>query len=189
MSSFSDWQDRMLRSVWRHGDNLPDEVLEWMAELYNESGEVTQEAFCDLWTARTFSMARAAFEVIRRSVESEMEKAITGEDFCYIDYLRDQDFGPVGRVRIKSAEVSTPDRQEVLSAMAEGVQEFVMGHYGVVWPVCDRHGFGLHVDFLHDTAVWHCAGESSDGHTVRAVDPAVPLQSTAPAGPEGAQVP
>ncbi|GAA3127777.1 hypothetical protein [Streptomyces echinatus] len=80
-------------------------------------------------------MARSAFETVTRSAEQDTGKAVTGEDFCYTDYVRDPDLGPVGVVHIKSAEVSTPDSAEVLGAVAEGVQEFVMSHHRVTWPV------------------------------------------------------
>ncbi|MEU3612806.1 hypothetical protein ABZ725_10915 [Streptomyces sp. NPDC006872] len=175
MSNFSDWQDRMLRAVWRHGENIPEEVLAWMSELHGKSGEIPEMEFRELWTARTFSMARTAFEVIRRSAEGETGKKVTGEEFSYIDYLHDPELGPVGTVRIKSAEVSTPDWGDVLGVMAEGVQEFIMSHYQMVWPVCDHHGRGLHTDYFHETAVWKCTAGISDGHVVRAIDPAVQL--------------
>ncbi|MFD3590634.1 hypothetical protein [Streptomyces sp. NPDC058683] len=175
MSNFSDWQDRMLRAVWRHGEQLPEGVLTWMSELYGELGEISQTEFCESWTARTFSTARSAFEVVVRSAEEETGKAATGDEFCYIDYLRDPDLGPVGVVRIKSAEVSTPDWVEVLGAVAEGVQEFVMSHHRVAWPICGDHGRGLHVGYFHETAVWKCTGGTAEGHVVRAIDPAVHL--------------
>lgn len=175
MSNISDWQDRMLRAVWRHGENLSPEVLAWMSELHDEFGEIPDREFCELWTARTFSMARSAFELIERSVEEETGKGVTGEDFCYLNYLRDPELGPVGVVRVKSMEVSTPDREEVLGAVAEGVQEFVMGHYHMVWPVCGQHGRGLHVGYFHETAVWKCMGGTADGHVARAIDPAIRL--------------
>lgn len=182
MSKFSDWQDRMLRAVWRHGENLPEAVLAWMSELYDEFGEMSESEFCESWTARTFSMARSAFELISRSVEEEAGKSVAGEELCYIDYLRDPELGPVGVVRIKSTEVSTPDWGEILGAMAEGVQEFIMSHYCVVWPVCGDHDRGLHVDYFHDAAVWKCKGGAAGGHVVRAID-------APPAGPEGIEVP
>ncbi|MGI5398113.1 hypothetical protein ACQEVG_01375 [Streptomyces sp. CA-135486] len=173
MSNFSDWQDRMLRAVWRQGEQLPEEVLSWMAELYGERGEIPESEFCESWTARTFSMARSAFETVTRSAEQDTGKAATGDDFCYLDYVRDPDLGPVGVVHIKSAEVSTPDSAEVLGAVAEGVQEFVMSHHRVTWPVCGEHDRGMHVGYFHETAVWKCAGGTTDGHVVRAIDPAV----------------
>ncbi|MFQ6148159.1 hypothetical protein ACLMNJ_34700 [Streptomyces seoulensis] len=175
MSNFSDWQDRMLRAVWRHGEQLPEEVLTWMAELYDEHGEVPEPEFCDLWTTRTFALARSAFETVTRSAEQDTGKAATGDDFRYIDYVRDPDLGPVGVVHIKSAEVSTPDSAEVLGAVAEGVQEFVMSHHRVTWPVCGEHDRGLHVGYFHETAVWKCTGGIAKGHVVRAIDPAVQL--------------
>ncbi|KMS79006.1 hypothetical protein ACH49_13860 [Streptomyces leeuwenhoekii] len=174
MANFSDWQDRMLRAVWRQGENLPEEVLVWMSELYDEFGDMPESEFCELWTARTFCMARAAFEVIGRSAEEETGKEVTGEEFCYIDYSRDPEQGPVGVVRIKSVEVSTPDRAEVAGAVAEGLQEFIMSHYRVVWPVCGRHGHGLHVGYARESAVWKCEGGDGGGHVVRAIDPAPP---------------
>ncbi|MFJ1732903.1 hypothetical protein [Streptomyces sp. NPDC088254] len=174
MSKFSDWQDRMLRAVWLHGEQLPEEVLTWMAELYGERGEIPESEFCESWTARTFSMARSAFETVTKSAEQDTGKAATG-DFCYIDYVRDPDLGPVGVVHIKSAEVSTPDSTEVLGAVAEGVQEFVMSHHRVTWPVRSEHDRGLHVGYFHETAVWKCTGGTTDGHVVRAIDPAVQL--------------
>ncbi|MFE2260634.1 hypothetical protein [Streptomyces griseosporeus] len=175
MSNFSDWQDRMLRAVWRHGDQLPEEVLTWMAALYDEHGEVPESEFCELWTTRTFTLARSAFETVTRSAEQDTGKPATGDDFSYIDYARDPDLGPVGVVHIKSAEVSTPDPAEVLGAVAEGVQEFIMSHYRVTWPVCPEHDRGLHVAYARETAVWRCAGGTGDGHVVRAIDPAVQL--------------
>lgn len=171
--NFPDWQDRMLRAVWRHGENLPEEVRAWISELYEESGEIPETEFCELWTERTFSMARSAFEVVSRSTEEDTGKRVTGEEFDYINYLRDPELGPIGVVRIKSTEVSTPDWVEVLGAMTEGVQEFVMSHYGMVWPVCIEHGRGLHVGYSHETAVWECKGGIAGGHTVRAIDPAI----------------
>lgn len=119
MSNISDWQDRMLRAIWRHGENLSQEVLAWMAELHDEFGEIPDREFSELWTARTFSMARSAFELIEKSVKEETGKEVTGESFCYLDYLREPELGPVGVVRIKSMEVSTPDGAEVLGAVAE----------------------------------------------------------------------
>ncbi|MFE7514227.1 hypothetical protein ACFU8I_23815 [Streptomyces sp. NPDC057540] len=172
MSNLPDWQDRMLRAVWRHGEQLPEEVLTWMAELYRERGEIPESEFCDSWTERTFSMARSAFETVTGSVEQDTGKATTGDDYDYISYTRDPEQDPVGVVRIKSAEVSTPDAAEVLCAVAEGVQEFVMSHHRVTWPVCGEHGRGLHVDHVHETPVWTCTGGSTDGHVVRAIDPA-----------------
>ncbi|MFD9874587.1 hypothetical protein [[Kitasatospora] papulosa] len=175
MANFADWQDRMLRAAWRHGDDLPVEVLEWISELYGEVGEISEEVFCELWTARTFSMARAAFQVIKKSVEGEIGKKVTGEEYCYIDYVRDPDIGPVGVVRIKSVEVSTPDWEEILGTMAEGVQEFVMSHYRIVWPVCENHRKGLHVGYFRGISVWRCREGRAGGHVVRAIDPAARL--------------
>ncbi|MFF9280808.1 hypothetical protein [Streptomyces griseosporeus] len=173
MSNFSDWQDRMLRAVWRHGEHLPEEVLTWMHELYDERGEIPEPEFCDLWTDRTFSMARSAFETVTSSAEQATGKPATGDDFSYIDYTRDPALGPVGVVHIKSSEVSTPDPAEVLAAVAEGVQEFIMTHHQVPWPVCDEHDRGLHVAYFHETVVWKCTGGPGDGHVVRAIAPAV----------------
>ncbi|MEU4653840.1 hypothetical protein AB0G32_07845 [Streptomyces sp. NPDC023723] len=172
MSNFSDWQNRMLRAVWRHGEPLPETVTAWMSELYGGYGEMPEAKFCESWTARTFSMSRSALEVVSRSVEEDTGKAVTGDEVCYVDYLRDPDLGPVGVVRIKSAEVSMPDWAEVLGAVAEGVQEFVMSHHRVAWPVCDQHGRGLHVTYFHETAVCECTGGTAGGHVVRAIDPA-----------------
>ncbi|MFF9839228.1 hypothetical protein [Streptomyces sp. NPDC013740] len=174
-SNYSDWQDRMLRAVWRHGEQLSEEVLTWMAELYGERGAIPEAEFCDSWTARTFSMARSAFETVSKSVNQDIGKATTGDDFTYLTYVRDPEMGPIGVVHIKSAEVSTPDPADVLCAMAEGVQEFVMTHYLVTWPVCGEHRRGLHVDYVHETPVWTCTGGTKDGHVVRAIDPAVQL--------------
>ncbi|MEU8763713.1 hypothetical protein [Streptomyces sp. NPDC048659] len=175
MSNFLEWQDRMLRAVWRDGDRIPEEVSTWMGELYDERGGIPESEFRDSWTSRTFSMAWSAFKLVRESAEQDAGRATTGDDFSYIDYIRDPEMGPVGVVRIKSAEVSTPEWAEVLCAVAEGVQEFVMSHHRVTWPVCGEHGRGLHVDYLFDTAVWRCAGGATDGHVVRAIDPAVQL--------------
>ncbi|MFJ3786321.1 hypothetical protein [Streptomyces sp. NPDC090093] len=175
MSNFSDWQDRMLRAVWRHGEKLPEQVLTWMTELYDERGEIPESEFCESWTARTFSMARSAFETVIKSAEQDTGKAAAGDDFSYIDYTRDPEMGPVGVVHIKSAEVSTPDSAEVLGAVAEGVQEFVMSHHRVTWPVCGEHDRGLHVGYFHETPVWTCTGGTTEGHVVRAIDPAIQL--------------
>ncbi|MEU3185137.1 hypothetical protein ABZ707_13185 [Streptomyces sp. NPDC006923] len=175
MSNFSDWQDRMLRAVRRQEESASEEVLAWMSDLYDEFGEMPERGFCEFWTLRTFAMARTAFEMIGRSVEEETGKGVTGQEFCYIDYLRDPDLGPVGVVRVKSMEVSTPDWGEVLGVMAEGVQEFVMSHYRLVWPVCGDHDCGLHVGYIHETAVWRCKGGITGGHVERAIDPAVQI--------------
>ncbi|MFJ9245379.1 hypothetical protein [Streptomyces sp. NPDC101776] len=175
MSDFPDWRNRMLRAVWRQDEDLPEEVLAWMSETYDEFGELPEGEFCELWTTRTFSMARSAFEVIRNSVFDDTEKRIAGEEFCYVNYFRDPDFGPVGVVRFNSVEVSTPDWAEVLGTVAEGVQEFVMDYYVMVWPVCSRHSLGMHVDYFQDTAVWKCGGGLEDGHVARAVDPSIRL--------------
>lgn len=178
MSNFLDWRNRMLQAVWRYEDPMPEEVLTWMSDVYDELGEIPGGEFCELWTARTFSMARSAFKVIEKSVLGETGKSVTGEEFCYINYFRDPDFGPVGEVRFKSVRVSTPDWGEVLGVMAEGVQEFVMDYYFTVWPVCSSHAFGLHVDYFHETPVWKCNGGPADGHVVKAIDPAIePLSS------------
>ena len=120
-------------------------------------------------------MANLAFGIVGGSVEGETGKKVTGEDFCYIDYLRDPELGPVGVVRVKSMEVSTPDWGEILCVMAEGVQEFIMSHYYTVWPVCGDHGCGLHAGYFHETAVWECKGGLAGGHVVRAIDPAIRL--------------
>ncbi|MES9506919.1 hypothetical protein ABWJ92_10985 [Streptomyces sp. NPDC000609] len=146
-----------------------------MSELYGELGEISEPEFCESWTARTFCMARSAFEVVARSAVEETGKAATGDEFCYIEYLRDPDLGPVGVVRIKSAEVSTPDWVEVLGAVAEGVQEFMMSHHRVVWPICGDHSLGLHAGYFHETAVWKCTGGTAEGHVVRVIDPAAHL--------------
>ncbi|MFI0539050.1 hypothetical protein ACH3VS_09230 [Streptomyces sp. WSLK1-3] len=170
MPGFPEWQGRMLRAVWWDGEQLPQEVVTWMSELYGELGGIPEDEFCASWTARTFSMARSAFEVVVRAAERETGKAATGDEFCYLDYVRDPDLGPVGVVRIKSSEVSTPDRAGVLGAVADGVQEFMMSHHRVTWPVCGDHGRGLHVGYVHETAVWNCAGGAAEGHVVRAID-------------------
>ncbi|MEH0419383.1 hypothetical protein [Streptomyces sp. B21-083] len=175
MSNFLDWRNRMLQAVWRQGDPISEEVLAWMSELYDEFEKMPETEFCELWTTRTFSMARTAFEVIEKSVFDETGKRVAGEEFDYINYFRDPEFGPVGVVRFKSTEVSTPDWAEVLGVVAEGVQEFVMDYYATVWPVCGRHTFGLHVDYLHEAAVWKCNGGPAGGHVVRAVDPTIRL--------------
>ncbi|MFD4562152.1 hypothetical protein ACFWP5_48975 [Streptomyces sp. NPDC058469] len=146
-----------------------------MFEVYDEHGEIPGGEFCELWTMRTFSMARSAFEVIAKSVFDETGKKVVGEEFGYVNYFRDPEFGPVGVVRFKSGEVSTPDWAEVLGVVAEGVQEFVMDYYVTVWPVCDRHDFGMHVDYFQETAVWKCNGGLAGGHVVRAVDPSIRL--------------
>ncbi|MET8169541.1 hypothetical protein ABZT34_35775 [Streptomyces sp. NPDC005329] len=150
---------------------MSEEVLTWMSEVHDEFGEISGEEFCELWTTRTFSMARSALEVIQKSVFDDTGKRVAGEEFCYVNYFRDPEFGPVGVVRFKSAEVSTPDRVEVLGVVAEGVQEFVMDYYVTVWPACSRHSFGLHVDYFDETAVWKCNGGPEGGHVVRALDP------------------
>ncbi|WP_328484192.1 hypothetical protein OHS71_39940 [Streptomyces sp. NBC_00377] len=170
MSNFPDWRDRMLQAVWRQGESVPEEVLTWMSEVHAEFGEIPEGEFCELWTERTFSMARSAFEVIEKSVFDGTGKRVTGGEFDYVKYYRDPDFGPVGVVRFKSTEVSTPDWAEVLGVVAEGVQEFVMDYYSTVWPVCSLHAFGLHVDYVHDTAVWKCSGGPAGGHVVGALN-------------------
>ncbi|WP_158677732.1 hypothetical protein [Streptomyces sp. SPB074] len=176
MANFADWRDRMLRAVWRQGDDLPEEVSDWMSELYEEIGAISEENFCELWTSRTFSMARAAFQVVKDSAEEETRKKITGEEYCYIDYMIDPETGPVGVVRIKSEEVSTPDWEEILGTMAEGVQEFIMSHYRIVWPICETHRSGLHVGYFHGLSVWNCREGATGGHVVKAINPATCLQ-------------
>ncbi|MFD9319710.1 hypothetical protein ACFWDQ_18840 [Streptomyces sp. NPDC060053] len=175
MSNFLDWRNRMLQAVWRQGEPISEEVLAWMSEVHDEFGEISGDEFCELWTTRTFSMARSAFEVIQKSVFDETGKRVAGEEFCYVDYSRNLESGPVGVVRFKSAEVSTPDWAEVLGVVAEGVQEFVMDYYVTVWPACSRHSFGLHVDYFDETAVWKCNGGPEGGHVVRALDPSIRL--------------
>lgn len=39
-------------------------------------------------------MARAAFQVIKKSAEEGTGKKTTGEEYCYIDYARDPEIGP-----------------------------------------------------------------------------------------------
>jgi hypothetical protein len=175
MSNVLGWRNRMLQAVWRQDDSLPEEVLAWMSEVYDELGEIPEEEFCDLWTTRTFSMAKSAFDVVQKSVFDETGKRVAGGGFCYVNYFRDPEFGPVGVVRFKSVEVSTPDWAEVLGVVAEGVQEFVMDYYLTVWPVCGIHTFGLHVDYVHEAAVWKCKGGLAGGHVLKAVDPSVQL--------------
>ncbi|WP_157880719.1 hypothetical protein [Streptomyces sp. Root1310] len=174
MSNFLDWRNRMIHAVWRQEESLSEEVLAWMSKTYDEFGEISEVEFLELWTMRTFSMARSAFEVIQESVLDETGKSVAGEEFCYVNYLRDPEFGPVGVVRFKSVEVSTPDWAEVLGVVTEGVQEFVMDYYVMVWPVCGLHAFGLHVDYFRETAVWKCNGGLAGGHVIRAIDPSIP---------------
>ena len=175
MSNFLDWRNRMLQAVWRQEDSLSEEVLAWTSEVYGEFGEISEGEFCELWTTRTFFMTRSAFEVIEKSVFDEIGKRISGEEFCYVNYFRDPEFGPVGVVRFKSVEVSTPDWAEVLGVVAEGVQEFIMDYYATVWPACSRHDFGLHVYYFQEAAVWKCNGGPAGGHVVRPADPSIHL--------------
>lgn len=55
----------------------------------------------------------------------------------------------------------------VLEEVAEQMQEVVMERMWRVWPVCDEHRTGVHVESDGARAAWRC--RAGDGHTIAAV--------------------
>ena len=60
------------------------------------------------------------------------------------------------------------DRASALFAVADNVQDAVMGALMTVWPVCQQHGLGVHPDERNSRAVWWCSGGGL-GHVVAPV--------------------
>lgn len=57
------------------------------------------------------------------------------------------------------------DRVSALLAVADDVQDAIMGSLMTVWPVCPEHGFGGHPREHDSQAVWWCNGGGS-GHVI-----------------------
>jgi hypothetical protein len=57
------------------------------------------------------------------------------------------------------------DRVSALLAVADDVQDAVMGSLMIVWPVCPDHNFGGHPRESGSQAVWWCNGGGS-GHVI-----------------------
>jgi hypothetical protein len=57
------------------------------------------------------------------------------------------------------------DRVSALLAVAEDVQDAIMGSLMTVWPVCPEHGLGGHPREHDSQAVWWCNG-GGDGHVI-----------------------
>ena len=53
-------------------------------------------------------------------------------------------------------------------AVADDLQDAVMGSLLIVWPVCPAHGLGGHPRTYDHEAVWWCNGGNS-GHVVAAI--------------------
>jgi hypothetical protein len=57
------------------------------------------------------------------------------------------------------------DRVSALLAVAEDVQDAIMGSLMTVWPVCPEHGLGGHARAHDSQAVWWCNG-GGGGHVI-----------------------
>jgi hypothetical protein len=54
-----------------------------------------------------------------------------------------------------------------LTSLAVMMQEGLLERTGQVWPVCARHGLGVHGSERDGAAVWRCAGDG--GHVLAPV--------------------
>jgi hypothetical protein len=63
---------------------------------------------------------------------------------------------------------SSEDRVSALVAVADDVQDAIMGSLMTVWPVCPDHGLGGHPRETSNQAVWWCSGGTS-GHIIAVI--------------------
>lgn len=137
-------------------------AFQWFKRVYDELGPVPEQRLRALFDEACDRSTRIALDIWTREVQSyglEMVDAqievrpgrwmAGGRDLYFLD-----------------REVNYWVVVSAVKDIGELIQDHIMERDSKAWPVCEEHGFGLHLDQVQGQVVWHCRPQN---HVVRIV--------------------
>jgi hypothetical protein len=130
-----------------------------------EHGLVTDQD-ARAFRARQIELARQAVEIVRADIHRTTTlrpriEVTDVENWMFLLYLATD-----GSSSHSSLHVPSDDMADVLTAVADHVQDDVMEDLHASWPVCADRQFGAHAHTYRGVATWWC---QHPGHVVSAV--------------------
>jgi hypothetical protein len=144
-------------------------AFQWFRGIYDELGPVSERRLRALFDEACDRSTRIALDIWTREVQSsglEMVDAqievrpsrrmAGGRDHYFLD--RQVNYWVV---------------VSAVKDIGELIQDYIMERDFKTWPVCEEHGFGLHLDKVQGQVVWRCRPQD---HVVGVVYPRSPAK-------------
>jgi hypothetical protein len=137
-------------------------AFQWFKHIHDELGPVSEERLRALFDEACDRSTRIALGILTREVQVyglEMVDAqievrssglmAEGRDHYFLD-----------------REVNCWVVEDAVQSIGELIQDYIMERESKTWPVCEEHGFGLHLDNVQGQVVWRCRPQD---HVVRVI--------------------
>jgi RHS repeat-associated protein len=137
-------------------------AFQWFRRIYDELGPVSEGRLRALFDEACDRSTRIALDIMMR------EALLHGLEMVDAQIeVRPSDLLAEGRDHyFLDREVNCWIVENAVRSIGELVQDYIMERESKAWPVCQKHGFGLHLDNVQGQVVWHCRPQD---HVVRVV--------------------
>jgi hypothetical protein len=137
----------------------------WFRHIYDKLGPVSEERLRALFDEACDRSTRIALDILTREVQVHGLEMVDAQ----IE-VRSSGLMADGRDHyFLDREVNCWVVEDAVQSIGELIQEYIMERESKTWPVCEEHGFGLHLDNVQGQVVWRCRPQD---HVVRVVYPA-----------------
>jgi hypothetical protein len=139
-----------------------DPALAWFREIYDRLGPISARQLRTQLEGAQREALTAALAIIAEDVRSDGRRMIVEQiqERPNARIPESHEFYLLGRV------VESWIAPDAVWEIGDIVQEEIMERAFETWPVCDQHGFGLHLEMVDGRVVWWCRPRS---HVVRVV--------------------
>lgn len=128
-------------------------VRPWFASLHAQHGPVTSAVASVAWALTRLNVAELAVALtladLQRTTSWQPDVELSISDNA-VEITVD------GHTRAPATTADPWDEATIVCEIAEIIQEDVSEWNSEVWPMCDRHGVGLHAEVQARRAVWRC---------------------------------
>jgi hypothetical protein len=137
-------------------------AFQWLRYIYDELGPVSEERLRALFDEACDRSTRIALDIATREVQVDGLEMVDAQ----IE-VRSSSLMAEGRDHyFLDREVNCWVVEDAVQSIGELMQDYIMERESRTWPVCEEHGFGLHLDNLQGQIVWRCRPQD---HVVRVV--------------------
>jgi hypothetical protein len=137
-------------------------AFQWFKHIHDELGPVSEERLRALFDEACDRSTRIALNILTREVQvyglEMVDAQIEVRSSALMAEGRDHYF--------LDREVNCWAVEDAVQSIGELIQDYIMERESKTWPVCEEHGFGLHLDNVQGQVVWRCRPQD---HVVRVV--------------------
>lgn len=128
-------------------------VRPWFVSLHAQHGAVARDVVSSAWAFARLDGAERAVALTRADVQrttSWQPKVELSTSDNAVEITVD------GHTRAPATTADPWDEATIVRDIAGIIQEDISEWHSEVWPMCDRHGVGLHAEVQVRRAVWWC---------------------------------